>query len=149
MHQVEVELQAEELRASRAELESALQRQVQLYDAMPVGCFTVDLVGTMHELNLPGAALLASERDALVGQSLCSFLTAESAQLLRLQLTRVSVGRGAQTCSLQLNRRHGDPHVVHAAFNVDPAGRTFLVALMDAGLGGQARGAEPGSSQAT
>ena len=135
VHQVEVELQAEELRASRAELESSLQRQVQLYDAMPVGCFTVDLVGTLHELNLPGAALLESERerDALVGQSLCSFLTPESANLLRLQLSRVSVGRDAQACSLQLTRRIGDPRVVRATFNADPGGRIFLVALMDGG----------------
>jgi len=146
VHQVEVELQAEELRTSRAELESSLQRQIQLYDAMPVGCFTVDLVGTLHELNLPGAALLESERDALVGQSLYSFFTPESAQLLRLQLTHVSVGREALACSLQLARRMGDPQVVHATFNADPGGRTFLVALMGTGLGGRARGNEQGSS---
>ncbi len=146
VHQVEVELQAEELRASRAELESSLQRQVQLYDAMPVGCFTIDLVGTLHELNLAGAALLESAREALVGQSLYSLLTPESAQLLRLQMTRVSVGHGAQACSLQLMRRKGDPHVVHATVNADPGGPTFLVALMDAGLGGRARRHRQGSS---
>lgn len=148
VHQVEVELQAEELRVSRAELESSLHRQTQLYDAMPVGCFTVDLVGTLRELNFPGAALLESNRDALLGQgqSLCSFLTPESAQLLRLQLARLSVGRDAQACSLQLARRTGDPHVVHATFAADPDGPTFIVALMDAGMGGRAQGNGQGSS---
>jgi PAS domain-containing protein len=133
VHQVEVELQAEELRASRAEQESSLRRQIQLYDAMPVGCFTIDPVGTMHELNLRGAALLESTRDALVGQSLYGFVTRESAQLLRSQLSQAGVAHGAQPCSLQLNRRTGDPQVVHAAVNTDPAGNTFLVTLMDAG----------------
>lgn len=146
VHQVEVELQAEELRSSRAELESSLQRQVQVYDAMPVGCFTVDLVGTLHELNLPGAALLESDRDGLLGLSLCGFLTSESAQLLRLQLTRVSGGHAAQACSLQLVRRKGDPQVVHAAFSADPGGQRVLVALMDAASGGRAGGRGQGSS---
>ncbi len=42
VHQVEVDLQDEELRRSRAEMESSLNRQVQLYDYAPVGCFTLD-----------------------------------------------------------------------------------------------------------
>ena len=74
VHQVEVDLQAEELHASRAELETALHRQIQLYDFAPVGCFTVDPGGALLELNSTGAELLGSARDALLGQSLPGFL---------------------------------------------------------------------------
>ena len=58
VHQVELDLQAEELRASRMELEAALRRQIQLYDAAPVGHATIDPSCTLLELNLTGAAML-------------------------------------------------------------------------------------------
>src|SRR6202051_5400537 len=52
VYQVELDLQDEELRRSRAELEATLIRQVQLYDFAPVGCFTVDRSTALRELNL-------------------------------------------------------------------------------------------------
>lgn len=139
VHQVELDLQAEELRASRVELEAALRRQIELYDAMPAGCCTIDLGGTLHELNLPAAALLEAKRDALAGQSLYGFFTPESARLLKSLLVRVNDGQRVDACPLQLVRQEGDPRIVYTTVNVDPEGQTFLVALMDAGTGARAR----------
>jgi PAS domain S-box-containing protein len=143
VHQVELDLQAEELRSSRVELEAALQRQTQLYESAPVGCFTVDLGGTLHELNSTGAALLGSQRDALLDQSLYGFLAPPSARALRAVLRRVSDGHRGEVCALQLIRREGGSRTVYATANADPAGRTFLVAFMDAGADDQARSNEP------
>ncbi len=67
VHQVKLELQDEELRSSRAELETALGRQVELYDAAPVGSFSVDTKAVLYELNLTGARLLGFEREELLG----------------------------------------------------------------------------------
>src|SRR5580692_6943567 len=74
VHQVELDLQDEELRRSRAELEGALARQVQLYDFAPVGYLTVDRATALRELNLTAADMLGSERDQLLGRTLDSFL---------------------------------------------------------------------------
>ena len=52
VHQVELDLQDEELRGTRDELEVALRRQVALYDHAPVGYLTIDTGTVMHELNL-------------------------------------------------------------------------------------------------
>jgi PAS domain S-box-containing protein len=92
VHQVEVDIQDEELRRSRAELETSLNRQVQLYDYAPVGYFTIDSNAVLRELNQTGAALLGLERDFLRGRSLESFLTVESASTLRAMLGRVAGG---------------------------------------------------------
>jgi hypothetical protein len=67
VHQVELDLQAQELHESRAELESTLRRQIELYDHQPVGCFTVDSRCILHELNLTGADMLGVARDAAFG----------------------------------------------------------------------------------
>jgi hypothetical protein len=63
VHQVELDLQAQELHESRAELESTLRRQIELYDHQPVGCFAVDSRCILHELNLTGADMLGVARD--------------------------------------------------------------------------------------
>ena len=135
VHQVELDLQAEELRASRAELETALRRQIQLYDFAPVGLLH-RRSGRAHccELNSTGAELLGSARDALLGQSLHGFLAPDSARALQAMLTRVSEGRQAEDRTRAVDpAAAGKSQAVYATARADPAGRSFLIAFMAAG----------------
>ncbi len=131
VHQVEVDLQDEELRRSRVELETSLNRQVQLYDYAPVGQFTVDGNAVLRELNRTGAALLGFEPDLLRGRSLDSFLTPEGVSTLRAMLARVT--EGAPTAFADLHLRgalDGATGCMHASACLDPASGGFLIGLM-------------------
>lgn len=131
VHQVEVDLQDEELRRSRAELETSLNRQVQLYDYAPVGLFTVDLNAVLRELNQTGAALLGLERDSLRGRPLESLLTAEGASILRATLGRVSDGAPTEFADLALRSTpDGETRRLHASACLDPAGGGYLIGLI-------------------
>jgi PAS domain S-box-containing protein len=131
VYQVELDLQDEELRRSRAELETTLIRQVQLYDFAPVGCFTVDRNTVLRELNLTAASMLGSERDQLLGRTLDSFLAPQSARALHAMLMGISDGAAAEVGALQLLARGRTPRSVHASANRDPGGEHFLVAFVD------------------
>jgi PAS domain S-box-containing protein len=131
VYQVELDLQDEELRRSRADLEAALIRQVQLYDFAPVGCFTVDRSTALRELNLTAAGMLGSERDQLLGRTLDSFLSPHSASALHAMLLCVSDGAPTEVGVLQVLRPGGAPRRVHASANRDPDGRHFLIAFAD------------------
>src|ERR1700684_1962013 len=96
VYQVELDLQDEELRRSRADLEMTLSRQVQLYDFAPVGCFTVDRSTALRDLNLTAASMLGAERDRLLGRSLDSYLAPQSAHALHAMLTGVSDGASTE-----------------------------------------------------
>lgn len=134
VHQVELDLQAEELRGSRAELEAALRRQVQLYDSAPVGYLTVEAEGVVRELNLGAAALLGRERQALLGQTLFALLEQRSARELRAVMMSVGAGQHGKFCVLQLSRPEAPPRIVYATVSTDPGDAgACLVALMDAG----------------
>jgi PAS domain-containing protein len=133
VYQVELELQDEELSRSRAELEATFVRQAQLYDFAPVGCFTIDRDTTICELNLTGAHLLDVGRDALVGQSLNCFLSSQSSRALEALLTRVAVSNTGAVGTLQLTAVTGATRTVQVAVNADPAGRRFLVAIIETG----------------
>lgn len=131
VHQVELDLQAEELRESRAELESALQRQVELYDFQPVGCFTVGRSLIVCELNRSGASMLGIGRDDVYGLPLDTFLAADSGRALRQLVSTIAAGAARATALLQLIAKDGQQRVVRAHVSADPAGQRFLLVLTD------------------
>jgi two-component system, sensor histidine kinase PdtaS len=78
VYQVELELQNEELRATRAKAEESLAQYLDLYEFAPVPYLTVDLKGRVLKANLSCAASLGIERSCLVGSLLGEFLAPEA-----------------------------------------------------------------------
>ena len=134
VHQVELDLQQEELGRSRSELEAALTRQAALLEQAPVGYMTIDARTVLCELNLAGAWLLGGARDDLLGRPLAGFLSAQSADLLQELLARASDGLRPETRELQLQPLVGTLRHVQAAANQDTDLDRFLVVLMATAL---------------
>lgn len=61
VHQIELEMQNDELRQTRDELDTALEKCTELYDFAPVGYVTLDRGGVIIATNLTGASLLGIE----------------------------------------------------------------------------------------
>jgi PAS domain-containing protein len=68
VHQIELEMQNEELRTSHAELKTERARYLDLYDLAPVGYCTVSEEGLILEANLTAAVMLDVLRGAVVTQ---------------------------------------------------------------------------------
>jgi PAS domain-containing protein len=135
VHQVELDLQAQELHESRAELESALRRQIDLYDAQPVGCFTLDARMAVHELNPSGAEMLRIGRDDAYGLPLDTFFSAESAHRFRSAVSSLDANVRRVSCRLTLCAK-GMPELrVIASIAADAAPNRVLVNLT--ALGGE------------
>jgi PAS domain S-box-containing protein len=65
VHQVELEMQADELRRAQIALEEARDKYLDLYDFAPVGYLTLTDKAMVHEVNLTGARLLGTDRNKL------------------------------------------------------------------------------------
>lgn len=130
VHQVEVELQQEELRRSRSELELALDRQTALLERWPVGHMTLDAGTVLREINPAGTRLLGAAREALLGRPLTSLLSAPSASLLQALLARARDGQLPETRELRLLPIAGQQRSVHAAAARDTTAECFLLVLM-------------------
>ena len=74
VHQIELEMQNEELRRTQEELEASRARYFDLYDLAPVGYFTLSEQGLVLEANLTAAKLLGVARGALVKQPFSRFI---------------------------------------------------------------------------
>lgn len=77
VHQIELEMQNEELRRAQAELDAARARYFDLYDLAPVGYCTISEKGRIEEANLTAATLLNTTRSELVGQPWTRFIHKE------------------------------------------------------------------------
>jgi PAS domain S-box-containing protein len=74
VHQIELELQNDELRQTQAELEATRERYFDLYDLAPVGYVTLRESGLILEANLTAATLLGVTRSELVKQPISRFI---------------------------------------------------------------------------
>ncbi|MFO7559403.1 MAG: sigma 54-interacting transcriptional regulator [Desulfobacterales bacterium] len=74
VHQIEVEMQNEELRRVLAEVDAERARYFDLYDLAPVGYCTVSEKGLILEVNLTAATLLGAARNTLLKQPISRFI---------------------------------------------------------------------------
>jgi PAS domain S-box-containing protein len=107
VHQIELELQNEELRHAQVELEDSRQKYVDLYDFAPVGYFTFDAKGVIVEVNLAGAALVGIERRHLIGRGFSAFFDDESQRTFYLHRQEVLETGNRQGCELKLLKKDG------------------------------------------
>ena len=104
IHQVELEMQNEQLRQTQAELETALTRYTDLYDFAPLAYLTLDERGWVLEANLTAARLLGTERSRLVQQPLAPFIRPEDIKQFWAYLVGVVQGQAAPPLELNLLR---------------------------------------------
>lgn len=93
VHQIELEMQNNELCQVRDALEKSLAIYTDLYDFAPVGYFTLARNGAIQAVNLSGADLLGSERSRLLGQPFGQFVTTEDRATFTLLLDKIFASR--------------------------------------------------------
>ncbi len=114
VHQVELEMQNEELRRVQAELELSQARYFDLYDLAPVGYFTLTEPSLILESNLTAASLLGRAKSKLLGQPFTRFILSEDRDLFfqhRKQLFETGAPRAFE---MRLVRQDGSQFWVSA-----------------------------------
>ena len=107
-HQIELEMQNEELRKTRDELESSRNQYAELYDFAPVGYFTIDAHGLIEGVNLTGAHLLGIERGLLLKRPFTGFIAeAADRDIFSKHRKEIFQKQGNQTCEIRLKRKDG------------------------------------------
>jgi len=113
VHQIELEMQNEELRRMVEELELSRTRYLELYDLAPVGYLTIDEKGVVLEANLTAAHLLGVTRDALVTQPISRFIRHQDRNICTmLQKHDFETGPG-RDWELRIQRADGSSFWAH------------------------------------
>jgi two-component system cell cycle sensor histidine kinase/response regulator CckA len=117
VHEIELEMQNEELKRVQLELEESRDKYrdkyKELYDFAPVGYFTLTHKGLIAEVNLTGEALLGMPRLKLIKRGFGHFVTSESLDQWDHHIIAVLRNEEAQTCDLRLKREDGSLFYAH------------------------------------
>lgn len=98
VHQVELDLQMEEIAANERALAEDLRLYRTFYELAPLGYFLLDLEGSIIRVNLAATELLGVEHEDLEGHSVDTFLLAQSRPGLLDLLQRVRQNGGRESC---------------------------------------------------
>src|SRR5436309_2052430 len=119
VHQIELQLQNEELRDAQIELEESRDRYSDLYEFAPVGYVTLDKKGKILESNLTVATMLGIERQALLRAHLSKFVSRESQDQWHLkQQAAFASGETKQECEIEMCRADGGRFSVRLEMNI-------------------------------
>jgi two-component system cell cycle sensor histidine kinase/response regulator CckA len=121
VHQIELELQNEELRQAQHALEASRARYFDLYDLAPVGYFTLDEDGLILEANLTGATLLGVPRGALANQPISRFIAGDDADICYLHRKQLFKTGAPQAFELRLSRKDSAPFTAWIEETLAPA----------------------------
>ncbi len=102
VHQIELELQNDELRQAEIEREAARVRFVDLYDFAPVGYMTLSAEGLILEANLTAATQLGVARSHLVKKHLTRFIVPEDQDIYYQFRNDLPQPTAQQTCEVRL-----------------------------------------------
>ncbi|MDW7709656.1 MAG: ATP-binding protein [Deferrisomatales bacterium] len=131
VHQVELELQNEELCRAKNALEESSARYADLYDFAPVGYFTLDREGRLLGANLRGAGLLGLERPRLAGRRFGDFVAADARPAFATFLAGVFAGKRLATCEVPLAAGTRSPRHVRIEAALSPSGGECRLAVSD------------------
>jgi formate hydrogenlyase transcriptional activator len=113
VHQIELEMQNEELRRVQVELEAARSRYFDLYDLAPVGYVTLSEQGLIWEANLTAAQMLGLDRRALVKQPIARFILKEDQDIYYRQHKLLLETGALQECELRMAKKDGTEFWAH------------------------------------
>ena len=107
-HQIELEMQNEELRHAQHELLKARDRYIRLYDLAPVGYLTISAKGLMLEVNQTFVNMLGMERQHLINQPLSAHIVQPDQDAYYLFISQLRKVKQQKTCELRMSRQDQD-----------------------------------------
>lgn len=102
VHQIELEMQNEELVTTQMELENSRREYYELYDFAPVGYFTLDENVIIKRVNLLGAEILGKPRKYLINEALIRFISPSSKKTFHEHFQEVKRNQLKKRCQIKL-----------------------------------------------
>ena len=131
VHQIELEMQNEELRQANETAETALKKFTMLYDFAPLGYFTLDCDGSICELNFTGAEMLGDKRFSLVNSNFKLFVSEDSQPVFNNFFSKVYTSNAKESCEVILGYDNNPLCFVYMEGIVTGDDRKCLLSVID------------------
>ena len=125
VHQIELEMQNEELKRANALVEETRNRYVDLYELAPTGYLTLDESGIVIESNLTAAGQLGVERSTLLKRPFQDYIVPADRDKFRSHLNEVVTSKKRHSCEIGLMTKSGGDFyaLLDTLFILDSSGK--------------------------
>ncbi len=131
VHQVELEMQNEELRHAWAVGQIAVDKYTQLYEFAPTGYFSLSREGKITDINFSASQMLGKERLRLKNSSFIFFVSNDTKPVFRHFFENVFAGKTREMCELALATGGNSPFYVQLTGRLTENEDQCLVAMID------------------
>ncbi len=107
VHQIEIEIQNDELRRTHAELEEKHEQYLDLYDFAPMGYFTLSEQGQIMATNLTTSTMLDMARNSLAGEQIARFVCCDDQYTFSHNMRKLFATGEAQAWELGMKKSDG------------------------------------------
>jgi PAS domain S-box-containing protein len=102
VHQIELEMQNDELQSAQEKIEKSRAEYVDLYDFAPVGYITLDEKGIILKANLTSASMLGTERGAMINKPFSIFVSNGSSYAFFTFMKKIFEEQTPCLCEIQI-----------------------------------------------
>ena len=131
IHQIELEMQNEELHQANETAETALKKYTILYDFAPMGYFTLESDGSICDLNFTGAEMLGDKRFSLVNSNFKLFISADSQAVFNDFFSKIYTSNTKESCKVNLGYDNNPLRKVYMEGIVTGDERKCLISVVD------------------
>lgn len=131
VHQVELDLQLEQLEQMRNDLTRDVDRYAERFDLAPVALLAVERNGGITEANLVASNLLGIDRDALRGRGIDIVVRPQSRSTILALLKRLCDGSRSERCTVDLHGGASMSRPVQVDATVTASNGSLLLALIE------------------
>jgi PAS domain S-box-containing protein len=131
VHQIELEMQNEQLQQARAKAETFLAQYTDLYEFAPAGYLTLDREGTIRLVNLTSVRLLGVERSRLVKRRFGQFVAESDRRVFSDFLEKVFASQAKESCEVTLPQEGSQPLVVRIEGTRSADGQECRAVVLD------------------
>ncbi len=131
VHQIELEIQNDELIQAKEDLEVAVEKYIDLYDFAPTGYLTLSGEGQITGLNLCASKMLGKERSHLINNLFGAFVTDDTKQIYYTFLKEVFDTKIEQSCEVTIIGKGKSPIYVYLVGIVNKGGKNSDISMVD------------------
>jgi PAS domain S-box-containing protein len=131
VHQIELELQNQELMVANSLAQEANLKYIELFDFAPIGYFILSREGEILALNLCGSQMLGKGRAQIQQSRFGFFVSDETKPVFNLFLENIFLNKTKESCELVLSL---DGHLsihVHLSGNINRTDGNSLVTMVE------------------
>jgi PAS domain S-box-containing protein len=131
VHQIELELQNEDLMLARSAAQDAAEKYIELYEFAPSGYFTLSREGKIIELNLRGSQILGKEKEHLKNSLFGFSVSSDTRSIFNLFLGNVFNSKVKESCEVALKPDGSSPTYIYLSGIITENEQQCLLTAVD------------------